>query len=156
LHGLARLGRDPAGPRWGRRDSRAGLGSAGERRPRRAPEAYSRSGPVELRELRYFVAAAEELHFTRAAKRLHIAQQALSSAIKQLEARLGTPLFERTTRRVRLTGAGAALLPKAKQPLSRPSMPPPSRAPRQAGRRDSSRSGCPTPRTRSALLLWLL
>lgn len=72
---------------------------------------------VELRELRYFVAAAEELHFTRAATRLYIAQQALSSAIAQLELRLGTALFERSTRRVRLTAAGKALLPAARDTL---------------------------------------
>jgi len=75
-------------------------------------------GSVELRELRYFVAAAEDLHFTRAAGRLHIAQQALSSAIRQLEARLGTSLFERTTRRVALTSAGKALLPRARLTLA--------------------------------------
>jgi DNA-binding transcriptional LysR family regulator len=75
-------------------------------------------GSLELRELRYFVAAAEDLHFTRAARRLHIAQQALSSAIRQMEARLGTSLFERTTRQVVLTSAGEALLPRARLVLA--------------------------------------
>jgi DNA-binding transcriptional LysR family regulator len=73
---------------------------------------------VELRELRYFVAVAEELHFTRAADRLHVTQQALSTAIQRLEARLGGELFERTTRSVRLTSAGHVLLPLARQVLA--------------------------------------
>ena len=76
------------------------------------------NGCPELRELRYFVAVAEELHFTRAAQRLHIAQQALSTAIRQLEARLGVSLFERTSRQVHLTGAGQALFPKAQLALA--------------------------------------
>jgi DNA-binding transcriptional LysR family regulator/DNA-binding SARP family transcriptional activator len=73
---------------------------------------------IELRELRYFVAVAEELHFTRAAARLRIAQQALSSAVRGLEARLGGKLFERTSRQVRLTYAGEKLLPLASQVLA--------------------------------------
>jgi epsilon-lactone hydrolase len=68
---------------------------------------------VELRHFRAFVAVAEELNFTRAAARLHLAQQALSAQIRQLEALLGTPLFIRTTRTVELTGAGRALLERA-------------------------------------------
>lgn len=62
----------------------------------------------ELRHLRAFVAVAEELSFTRAAQRLHIAQQALSTQVRQLEERVGTVLVERTTRKVALTPAGEA------------------------------------------------
>jgi DNA-binding transcriptional LysR family regulator len=64
---------------------------------------------LELRHLRAFVAVAEELHFTRAARRLHLAQQALSVQIRQIEDELGTQLFERTTRSVEMTEAGRTL-----------------------------------------------
>jgi DNA-binding transcriptional LysR family regulator len=65
---------------------------------------------VELRQLRYFVTVAEELHFSRAAARLHLAQSALSAQIRRLEAEVGGPLLLRSTRQVELTPAGEALL----------------------------------------------
>ena len=65
---------------------------------------------MELRHLRYFQAVAEELSFSRAAKRLHVAQPALSRAIKQLEHTLGADVLERSRHHVRLTPAGAVLL----------------------------------------------
>jgi LysR family transcriptional regulator, benzoate and cis,cis-muconate-responsive activator of ben and cat genes len=65
---------------------------------------------MDLRHLRYFQAVAEELSFSKAAKRLHVAQPALSRAIKQLEASLGANVLERTRHMVRVTPAGAVLL----------------------------------------------
>ena len=65
---------------------------------------------LETRELEYFIAVADELHFGRAAVRLSIAQPALSKAIQRIETRLGVQLFVRSSRRVELTPAGAALL----------------------------------------------
>lgn len=72
----------------------------------------------DLRQLRTFVAVAEELNFTRAAGRLHLAQQAVSKSVAQLEAELGVALLERTSHAVGLTAAGAALLDGAREVLA--------------------------------------
>ncbi len=73
---------------------------------------------MELRQLRYLVAVADERHFTRAAAREHVAQPALSQQIRRLEAEVGLPLVERTTRRVSLTDAGEALVARARRALA--------------------------------------
>jgi DNA-binding transcriptional LysR family regulator len=73
------------------------------------------STDLDIRSLRTFIAVAEELHFTRAAARLFVAQQALSRDIRRLERRLGAPLFVRTTRRVSLTPEGERLLGRARE-----------------------------------------
>jgi DNA-binding transcriptional LysR family regulator len=76
------------------------------------------TGELDLRLLRHFVAVAEELHFTRAAARLYLAQQALSRDIARLERQLGVRLFTRTTRRVTLTPDGQRLLVRARELLA--------------------------------------
>src|SRR5215218_3008351 len=72
----------------------------------------------ELRQLRAFVAVAEELNFTRAAERLHLRQQAVSKSVQQLERELAVELLERTTREVSLTPAGAKLLAAGRDALA--------------------------------------
>ena len=73
---------------------------------------------MELRDLRFFVAVGEELHFARAAERLHIVPAAVSQHIRALEEELGLTLFERTSRKVALTPAGAQLLEPARSVLA--------------------------------------
>jgi DNA-binding transcriptional LysR family regulator len=96
---------------------------------------------LEVRQLRYFVAVAEELHFGRAAARLGMAQPPLSRAIRDLERQLGTALLERTTRQVRLTAAGQVLLRDARTALEAVT----------AAARRTQEAGRPSPRLRVAL-----
>jgi DNA-binding transcriptional LysR family regulator len=73
------------------------------------------SSAVEFHQLRYFIAAAEDLSISAAAKRLHVTQPALSRQIAVVEAELGVPLFDRIRKRIHLTDAGRFFLPKARQ-----------------------------------------
>jgi DNA-binding transcriptional LysR family regulator len=73
---------------------------------------------MELRQLEYFTAVAEEANFTRAAERVHISQSGVSAQIRQLESDLGAELFDRSGRAARLTPAGAAALPHARAALA--------------------------------------
>jgi DNA-binding transcriptional LysR family regulator len=80
-----------------------------------APGRYHpRITDLHTRKLRYFIAVAEDLHFSRAAARLFVAQQALSRQIRELEDELGTPLFLRSSRKVELTAAGTVFLTGAR------------------------------------------
>jgi DNA-binding transcriptional LysR family regulator len=92
---------------------------------------------MELRHLRYFVAVAEELHFRKAAERLHVAQPAVSEQIRKLEQELGVTLFNRTQRSVALTSAGVALLEEARHVLRHAEVA--QQAARNAGDRASTR-----------------
>jgi DNA-binding transcriptional LysR family regulator len=91
-----------------------------DRSPQRIDQesTVDRERPVELRHLRYFVAVAEELHFGRAAQRLHVAQSSLSKQVQALEADVGVALLSRTSRRVELTAAGATFLRRARRILA--------------------------------------
>jgi DNA-binding transcriptional LysR family regulator len=73
---------------------------------------------MELRQLEYFVAVAEDANFTRAAQRVHVSQSGVSAQIRQLERDLGAPLIDRSGRVATLTGAGAAALPHARAALA--------------------------------------
>src|SRR4051794_37700719 len=73
---------------------------------------------MELRQLAYLVAVIEEANFTRAAERVHVAQPGVSAQIRRLERELGQPLLDRSSRPVRPTAAGAAVLPYARAALA--------------------------------------
>src|ERR687888_1826082 len=87
---------------------------------------------MELRQLRYLVALAEERSFTRAASKVLVAQPALSQQVAKLETELGVPLVDRTTRRVGMTEAGERLVEHARRGV-RPGGGPPGGGPRPPG-----------------------
>ena len=93
------------------------LPGPGDARQRPTPE-LAGNLRMELRQLRYFVTLAEELHFGRAAAREHIVQSALSQQVQRLERTLGVLLVSRTTRRIALTPAGTRFLAEARQILA--------------------------------------
>ncbi len=74
---------------------------------------------MEIRQLRYFIAVADTLNFSRAAESVYLSQSALSRQIMELEQEVGLPLFRRSTRKVELTAAGRALQTNAKELISR-------------------------------------
>jgi Transcriptional regulator len=88
---------------------------------------YDREKGMELRHLRYFVAVAQELNFTRAAEKLHTSQPSLSSQIRDLEQCVGVSLLERDKRKVTLTTAGECFLPMRWRSLTRRSRRKPAR-----------------------------
>src|SRR5260370_21828625 len=94
------------------------LDRPGEARPGRRVPVPSAGMNIELRHLRYFVAVAEEASFTSAARRVHVAQQVISSQIRQLEDFLGVRLLERTSRGVEITAAGSAFLDSPRDTLA--------------------------------------
>ena len=95
---------------------------------------------MDLRQLEYFVAVAEELSFTRAAARCRVAQSALSHQVARLERAHGVVLFERTSRTVRLAPAGEVLLPRARGGRPAAAGPAPSRSRSRAPRPPCSSS----------------
>ncbi len=108
----------PAGPRINRSQRAHPEADAGAAVGPRWHDPLCHAGTMEIRHLRYFVVVAEELHFNRAAERLHMQQPPLSRQIRQLEKEIGADLFHRTTRSVKLTEAGRAFEVEARAILA--------------------------------------